>query len=111
MREYFMKTMRIGFSNWNAADMDLAAQLWGESDVTRFICSTGIFTEEDIMDRLNTEIHNHDLYQIQYWPIFELLARNIMPLQGCITRHMNWRTIRVIGNRPYETHKTGLVLW
>ena len=80
MREYFMKTMRIGFSNWNAADMDLAAQLWGESDVTRFICSTGIFTEEDIMDRLNTEIHNHDLYQIQYWPIFELSTEELI---GC----------------------------
>jgi len=45
MREYFIKTVRIGFSRWNNADFNLASQLWGEEEVTRFICSTGRFTQ------------------------------------------------------------------
>jgi hypothetical protein len=56
MREYFIKTDRIGFSKWNASDFDLAAQLWGDQEVTQFICTTGMFTNQDIIDRLDTEI-------------------------------------------------------
>lgn len=29
MREFFMKTNRIGFSKWNDSDLNLATQLWG----------------------------------------------------------------------------------
>ena len=80
MREYFIKTIRIGFSNWSDADLNLASQLWGESEVTQYICSTGKFTQEDIVNRLNTEINNHALYHIQYWPIFELSTEELI---GC----------------------------
>lgn len=91
MREYFIKTLRIGFSIWNNADLNLASQLWGEKEVTRFICSTGKFTQEDIENRLNTEICNYELYHIQYWPVFDLSTGELI---GCC------------GIRPYksETH-------
>lgn len=80
MREFFIKTKRIGFSKWCDADMDLATQLWGSEEVTRFICSTGKFTKEDVNHRLETEIQNEKLFHIQYWPIFELITEDFI---GC----------------------------
>lgn len=80
MREYFMKTKRLGFSKWNVADLDLATQLWGEEEVTRFICADGKFTQQDIIRRLDTEIHNDELFHIQYWPVFELETNELI---GC----------------------------
>lgn len=80
MRAYFMKTNRIGFSKWKSGDLDLATQLWGEKEVTRFICATGSFTQQDIINRLHTEILNDELYHIQYWPIFELTTNELI---GC----------------------------
>lgn len=91
MREYFMKTKRIGFSRWNAADLDLAFQLWGEKEVTQFICAAGSLTSQDIINRLDTEIHNDKVFHIQYWPVFELVTDELI---GCC------------GIRPFksETH-------
>ena len=91
MREYFMKTKRIGFSKWNAADLDLAGQLWGEEEVTTFICAAGKFTDQDIINRLNTEIHNDEVFHIQSWPVFDLTTDELI---GCC------------GIRPFksETH-------
>ena len=80
MREFFLKTTRIGFSTWNNHDYDLANELWGSAEVTRFICATGIFTKQDIQNRLETEIQNDTLYHIQYWPIFELETGELI---GC----------------------------
>ncbi|SHI84989.1 GNAT family N-acetyltransferase [Lutispora thermophila] len=80
MREFFMKTKRIGFSRWNSADLDLATQLWGDKEVTRFICATGVFTRQDIIDRLYVEIHNDKMFNIQYWPIFDLSTEDLI---GC----------------------------
>ena len=47
-RDFFMKTKRIGFSEWEAEDIELAKLLWGDSEVTRFICASGIFRQEEI---------------------------------------------------------------
>ncbi|MDW2800941.1 GNAT family N-acetyltransferase [Clostridium boliviensis] len=80
MREYFIKTKRIGFSVWAASDLDLATQLWGESEVTKYICSSGTFSGKDISDRLNTELHNNEMYHLQYWPLFELSTGELI---GC----------------------------
>ncbi|MEA4920312.1 MAG: GNAT family N-acetyltransferase [Clostridiaceae bacterium] len=80
MRDFFMTTNRIGFSRWNSADFNLADQLWGDKDVTRYICSDGIFTKQDILSRLETEIQNDKLFHIQYWPIFELSTGELI---GC----------------------------
>ncbi|MEA4954690.1 MAG: GNAT family N-acetyltransferase [Pseudoflavonifractor sp.] len=88
MREIFINTKRIGFSKWNRADLDLAAQLWGDKEVTRFICATGVFTRQDIIDRLETEIYNDKLFHIQYWPVFELSTEELI---GCC------------GVRPYNS--------
>ena len=72
MREYFMKTDRVGFSTWQPEDIQLATALWGNPDVTRFICASGVFAPSDITERLNKEIENQTLYHVQYWPIFIL---------------------------------------
>ncbi|VYU62026.1 GNAT family N-acetyltransferase [Clostridium tertium] len=80
MRDFFMETERVGFSNWTEDDIELAIQLWGDKDVTKFICATGEFTDEDISKRLETEVNNNKKYNVQYWPIFELLSYDLI---GC----------------------------
>lgn len=80
VRTYFLKTSHIGFSTWNDTDYSLATLLWGEKDVTRFICASGEFTHQDIINRLNSEISNEKQYFVQYWPIFELITDELI---GC----------------------------
>ena len=80
MRELFMKTPRLGFSKWKDADLNLAARLWGDREVARFLCAAGEFTEQEILKRLKTEIQNDALFHIQYWPLFELSTGNFI---GC----------------------------
>ena len=90
MRQYFMKTERLGFSNWSEHDGNLAASLWGEPEVTRYICASGVFSQEEIQDRLQTEINTFRLYHVQYYPVFEL---NSGELAGCC------------GLRPFESEQ------
>ena len=87
-KKYFMKTERVGFSHWTTDDLDLAIQLWGEKDVTQYICATGEFTNQDILNRLNVEINNGKRHQVQYWPIFNILTGDLI---GCC------------GLRPFKT--------
>lgn len=63
-REFFLKTNRIGFSKWVQNDLELAKLLWGNTEVTRYICANGIFSIDDIINRMNTEILNESLYQV-----------------------------------------------
>lgn len=79
-RNYFLKTDRIGFSNWKQNDIELAKSLWGDSEVTQFICAGGKFGETDIINRLEREIYNDKKYQVQYWPIFEITTHKLI---GC----------------------------
>lgn len=79
-RKFFLKTARIGFSIWTQEDTALAELLWGDPEVTRYICASGIFCKEDIQNRLQTEISNESVYQVQYWPIFELTTDDLI---GC----------------------------
>ena len=79
-RHFFMKSERIGFSYWDANDIDLAHILWGNSEVTKFICATGKFTQEEVENRLNIEINLQSQFHIQYWPIFELNTNSFI---GC----------------------------
>ena len=72
MHSYFMRTKRIGFSKWTASNLNLAAELWGDKEVTRFICASGEFTAQDIQCHLQTEIENGENYGVQYWPVFNL---------------------------------------
>lgn len=86
-RTYFLKTERIGFSRWCADDLALAEKLWGNPKVTHFISAKGMFTHEEIQNRLQTEIHNGKTSGIQYWPVFDLASGDFL---GCC------------GLRPYD---------
>ena len=79
-RTFHLTTTRIGFSKWTADDLPLAEQLWGDPEVTRYICASGVFSPEDIAARLAKEIDNDQTYGIQYWPIFELASGELI---GC----------------------------
>lgn len=79
-RKYFLSTKRIGFSEWGCSDLDLAELLWGNPQVTKYICATGVFSKEDIAGRLDREIENREKYQVQYWPIFDLKSDELI---GC----------------------------
>lgn len=79
-REFFLKTNRVGFSRWLLEDIGLAMLLWGDPKVTRYLCARGLFSASDIADRLDGEIRNGALYQVQYWPVFELATGDLI---GC----------------------------
>lgn len=72
MREYFLKTQRIGFSHWEQADLPLARALWGDPAVTRYIAASGSLPEEAVAARLQSEISNQIEAGMQYWPLFLL---------------------------------------
>ena len=79
-RAFFMKTERTVFSLWQAEDLPLAMQLWGDGQVTCWICASGVFTAEDVAARLRTEVSNGETYGLQYWPVFH---RETGDLVGC----------------------------
>ena len=69
-RIYFISTDSLGFSHWKQDDLILATSLWGNSTVTSYISASGIFTTNEIAERLHSEIANQSTFGIQYWPIF-----------------------------------------
>ncbi len=87
MRDYFLTTERIGFSHWTKEDLPLARSLWGNGEVTKYICATGTFTDQQIQERLALEMENEDKFAVQYWPIFRLQSGEFL---GCC------------GLRPFE---------
>lgn len=89
-RDYFLTTNRIGFSKWQEDDTDLARLLWGDPEVTKFICTSGKFSEEDIINRLHQEIENDSHFHVQYWPIFDITSDELI---GCC------------GLRPYKENQ------
>lgn len=89
-KNFFLTTARIGFSKWSKNDFQLAELLWGNPDVTRYICASGKFTMEDISVRLEKEIYNEKAYHVQYWPIFTLSSNELI---GCC------------GLRPYRKNE------
>jgi RimJ/RimL family protein N-acetyltransferase len=70
MRNYFLTSVRLGFSYWTAEDLPLALGLWGDSIVTKL--TGGPFTPSQVNDRLAQEIQTLQLHGMQYWPIFLL---------------------------------------
>ena len=56
----------------------LSHSVMGDKEVTQFICATGVFTAKDVHQRLKTEIDNDKQLQIQYWPIFERSAEELI---------------------------------
>ncbi|HTS11303.1 MAG TPA: GNAT family N-acetyltransferase [Candidatus Limnocylindrales bacterium] len=66
--QYFLTTGRLGFRCWDAGDLRLAMELWGDPEVTAMI--GGPFTEEMVRARLEREIAQMRERGVQYWPIF-----------------------------------------
>ena len=69
--DFFLRSARLGFRQWRAADLLLARALWGDPAVTRFI-AVGPLSETQIHARLGREIEMQQRHGIQYWPIFLL---------------------------------------
>ena len=89
-REFFLTTKRVGFSEWKSEDGRLAELLWGDPEVTKYICASGRFSAADIANRLKREVDNLAEYGVQYWPVFELNSKELI---GCC------------GLRPYKDGK------
>lgn len=87
VRKYFLESENIGFSKWEKGDIELARSLWGDKNVTKYICATGVFTEQDIKARLAKEIDTDYNFGVQYWPIFDITTEDLI---GCC------------GLRPYD---------
>jgi len=69
---YFLKTDRIGFRSWTLDDIELAIDLWGDAEVAKFI--GGPFSNSQVQRKLSTERAILRLYNMQYWPIFDLAS-------------------------------------
>ncbi|MBE6114951.1 MAG: GNAT family N-acetyltransferase [Erysipelotrichaceae bacterium] len=82
-----IETSRTYFKWWKREDLPLARILWGDQEVTKYISANGRFNEQQILQRLETEIKNGEMYQIQYWPFYQ---KDTNELIGCC------------GLRPYD---------
>ena len=87
---FFLKTVRLGFSVWSEEDILDALELWGNSEVTKFIASNGKMSEDQIHERLKKEIENYNKFKVQYWPIYLIETNENV---GCC------------GLRPYDLEK------
>jgi ribosomal-protein-alanine N-acetyltransferase len=67
---WFLVSERLGFRTWQPDDLELAAALWGDPEVTRLI--GGPLSREAAAARLAAEMATQAEAEIQYWPIFQL---------------------------------------
>ena len=70
MRDFFLKTIRLGFSVWSKKDLLEASELWGNQEVTKFIVADGKMSKEQIYEKLKKEIETYNIANVQYWPIY-----------------------------------------
>lgn len=89
---YFLTTNRLGFRCWTNDDFDLAVDLWGDRDVTRFIDSRSPPSEDQVRERLSKKISTEREHGIQYWPIFLLKSDEHV---GCCGLRPHDKTKRV----------------
>jgi [ribosomal protein S5]-alanine N-acetyltransferase len=101
--KYFLRSRRLGFRPWSGPDISLAAGLWGDREVTRFI--GGPFSNEEVGHRLAREIASLREHGLQYWPVFLLATgehlgccglrpykiRDRVPELGFHIRKSHWR--------------------
>ena len=66
----FITTPRLYFRTWQADDFDLAVDLWGDPNVTRYIVAKGHMSDDEVQARLLQEIENQQKHSVQYWPCF-----------------------------------------
>jgi ribosomal-protein-alanine N-acetyltransferase len=88
--QYFLTSKRLGFRLWKSDDFQLAKNLWGNYEVSKFIDSSGKLNDTQISEKLEKEIETQKTFGIQYWPIF-LLTNN--------------EHIGCCGLRPHDTQK------
>ena len=79
--KYFLKTDRLGFRNWTKDDLDLARELWGDLEVTKFF--GGPFSEEEIRRRFKREMARRLVHGFQYWVIELLETGSLSGFAGC----------------------------
>ena len=65
-----MRTERLGFRHWTAADLPLAVALWTSPEVMRHM--GGAMTEGAAAARLALEMERQERFGFQYWPMFLL---------------------------------------
>ena len=88
--QYFLTSKRLGFRLWKQDDFQLAKNLWGNYEVSKFKDSRGKLNDTRISEKLEKEIETQKTFGIQYWVIF-LLSNN--------------EHIGCCGLRPYDTEK------
>jgi [ribosomal protein S5]-alanine N-acetyltransferase len=79
MTEVF-RTARLFARPWEAADLDLAATLWGDPRVMTYIDVRGGLTRAQLEEKLRTEMRTQQEHGMQYWPLFELAGGGFV---GC----------------------------
>ena len=68
--KYFLKSNRLGFRLWHQDDLDIATELWGDYEVTKFFDARAKWSPDQVRERLDKEIRTEKEYGVQYWPIF-----------------------------------------
>lgn len=71
-RHYFLKTDRLGFSQFEPRDMDLIRRLYRNRQGCRWLVKDGAFSGEEVTAKLNEELTNREKYHTQNWPLFRL---------------------------------------
>jgi ribosomal-protein-alanine N-acetyltransferase len=71
-------TERLCFRRWTDCDPSLAALLWQDPEVMRFM--GGPYTQEEVDARLAREAANETERALQYWPVF---LRDSEVFTGC----------------------------
>lgn len=78
-RPYFLMSQRLGWRTWERGDGVLAARLWGDREVTRFIEAAPL-DDAGVAARMAVEIDRRAEHGFQYWPVFD---RERAALVGC----------------------------
>jgi ribosomal-protein-alanine N-acetyltransferase len=67
---YFLTSDRLGFGHWTRNDQPLAALLWKDAAVMRYM--GGPLDDQGVQSRLALEISRQERFGFQYWPVFLL---------------------------------------
>lgn len=85
-----IETDRLLITAWSEADLPDACRLWGDRCVMRYIDVRGGLDEEQVREKLRTEIERQNRWGVQYWKV---VIKRSGEVAGCC------------GLRPYEPEK------